>query len=430
MITLFITVLAGVLTTELALGADWPQWRGPNRSDITPESSGWPDSWPPEKLWSKNVGRGCTSPIIVDGRLYVMGWNGEGNLKKNPVGTDTIYCLDARIGEELWKQTYSCRYQGRVRAGDLGRYGGPSSTPAFDPQTEYLYTLSIDGDFRCWDAKQKGRLVWSKNFYDEYKVPQRPNVGGGIRDYGFTSSPLIQDDLAIAEVGDDEGTVMAFDKRTGKSVWASSCVEPAGHTSGPISLTVQGASCVANLALRKLVVMRVDKEHGGEMIAEYPWQTDYGCNIPTPAVLDDKIILTSGYNHKNTVLLEISSTGAREKWNSKRNFSAVCSPVIYKGCVYMVDGALKCFDLETGQLKWKGGKFGHGSCLITSGDNKIIVFGKGRLVLIDALPPDNQYHELSRVEGIVPDVCYPHVVLSDGIICGKDKAGNLVCLSL
>ncbi len=113
-VALGMAMFVGLSAAKVALGADWLQWRGQNRNDIAQESSGWPDSWPPKKLWSKTVGRGCTSPIIVDGRLYVMGWHGEGNLKKNPVGTDTIYCLDALTGAELWKQTYSCRYQGRV----------------------------------------------------------------------------------------------------------------------------------------------------------------------------------------------------------------------------------------------------------------------------------------------------------------------------
>ncbi|MBM3237787.1 hypothetical protein FJZ31_15975 [Candidatus Poribacteria bacterium] len=440
MVILSITVFALIDATTVALGADWPQWRGPNRKDITPESSGWPDSWPPKRIWSKNVGRGCTSPIIVDGRLYVMGWQGEGNLRENPIGTDTVYCFNALTGEELWKQTYSCRYQSRVRTGDEGAYGGPSSTPAFDPQTGYLYTLSIDGDLRCWNTKQKGQLVWPKNFYDEYNIPQRPppsspspHAGregvGGQRDYGFTSSPLIQGDLVIVEVGDNEGTVMAFNKRTGQRQWRSTCNEPAGHTSGPVSLTVQGISCLANLTLRKLVVMRTDKGHEGQTMAEYDWQTDYANNIATPAVFDNQIVLTSSQNVSSTCLVEVSLNGVREKWRT-REHSQVSSPVIYKGCIYLADGSFKCLDFETGQLKWKGGNFDHGSCLITAGDDKVIAFGRGKLVLIEAFPADNQYHELSSVKEIVPDVCYPHVVLSDGIICCKDKAGNMVCFSL
>jgi len=429
MVILGIIVFTGICVSKVALGADWPQWLGLNRNGLTPESSGWPDRWPPKRLWSKNVGRGCTSPIIVDGRLYVMGWQGDGNPGENPIGTDTLYCFNALTGEEFWKQTYPCRYQGRLRTGDEGQYGGPSSTPTFDPQTGYLYTFSIDGDLRCWDTKQEGQLVWSKNFYDEYNVPRRPDVGKGQRDYGFTSSPLIQNNLVIVEVGSDEGTVMAFNKMTGQRQWRSSCVEPAGHTSGPVSLTVQGISCLANLTLRKLVVMRTDKDHEGQTIAEYGWQTDYANNIATPAVFDNQILLTSSHNVSSTCLVEISLDGAHEKWRT-REHSQVSSPVIYKNYVYIADGPFKCLDLETGQLKWKGGSFDHGACLITAGDDKVIAFGRGKLSLIEAFPSDNQYHELSSVKEIVPDVCYPHVVLSNGIICCKDKAGNMVCFSL
>ena len=128
-------------------------------------------------------------------------------------------------------------------------------------------------------------------------------------------------------------------------------------------------------------------------------------------------------------MIEISLSGAEKKWEVK-DFSQVCSPVIHNGCIYMASGPLRCLDLATGQRKWQGGNFGHGSCLITAGDNKVIAFGNGQLVLAEAYPSDGQYHELSHVKDIVPDICYPHVILSNGIICCKDKAGNMVCFSI
>ena len=426
-------LMSGALLCGVALGAapaDWPQWRGPDRSGVTPEKSGWPKGWPPKRLWGRNVGRGCTSPIIAGGRVYVMGWQGRGSGRGNPVGTDVVRCLDARSGKELWKQTYRCRYQGRVRTGDTGQYGGPNSTPTFDPQTKYLYTLSVDGDFRCWDTGRKGRPVWSANFYDRYKVPRRPDAGGrsSRRDFGFTSSPLIQGDLVIVEVGDDEGTVMAFDKRTGRRRWASASREPAGHTGGPVALTVRGVPCLANLSLRKLIVMRTDKGHEGTTVAEYDWQTHYACNIPTPAVSGSQVVLTSGYNRRRAELIEISLSGARRKWRSTY-YSLVCTPVIHKGRIYSVDGSAKCLDLASGRLRWKGGSFGHGSCVVT-GDDKLIVFGRGRLVLLDASPAATAYRELGRVDRVVRDTCYPRVAFADGLICCKDKGGNLVVFSV
>lgn len=65
------------------------------------------------------MGKGCTSPIIAGGRLYVMGWNGQA-ARRGAAGEDAVYCLNAADGVEIWKQTYPSPYQGRVRTGDEG----------------------------------------------------------------------------------------------------------------------------------------------------------------------------------------------------------------------------------------------------------------------------------------------------------------------
>jgi len=319
------------------LADDWPQWLGPDHNAVTPESSGYPSGWPPKRLWNKNVGKGCTSPILAGGRLYTMGWSGGG--RGNPLGTDAVLCLDARTGAEHWRRTYPCRYQSRIRTGDTSAYGGPSSTPTFDPETGYLYTLSIDGHLCCWDTKRRGAPVWAMNFHEAYKIPQRPDVGRGKRDYGHPGSPLLVGDQVAVEVGDDSGTVMAFDKKTGR--------------------------------------------------------------------------------------LEVSLNGGiRQRW-SVRDHSKVCTPVIYKGRIFTVDGTLKCLDLATGRRVWSGGQFGNGSVLVTAGDDRLIVFGKGTFALLDAL--GGGYRELARVDKLLRGICYPHVTLAGGILAVKDRDGNLIC---
>ena len=58
-----------LLMTPWALAAaDWPQWLGPSSDGVSTENSGWPKGWPPERLWGRNVGAGCTSPIMAGGR--------------------------------------------------------------------------------------------------------------------------------------------------------------------------------------------------------------------------------------------------------------------------------------------------------------------------------------------------------------------------
>ncbi len=422
-------VLAVVIAGPAASAADWPGFRGPRHNGISPEGSGYPNAWPPKQLWKANVGRGCTSPIVAAGCVYVMGWRGEKG-RGNPVGQDTVFCYEAQTGELLWKRSYPSRYQGRHRTGDTGAYGGPSSTPSLDTESGLLYTLSIDGELRCWDVTKEGRSVWSVNFYDKYKIPRRPAVTRrGVRDYGYSSSLVLYKDLVIAEVGDDDGLLMAFDKAGGKRVWTSRAGGFAGHNAGPVPMKVNGVPCVASLTIRKLLVVRIDGSNAGTTVAEYEWATDFANNIAAPAVTGNRLTLSSGYNQSRTALLEVGKDSMRRIWTSKHH-TKVCTPVIYKGNIYFTENRIKCLDLKTGKLKWQGDRAGRGSCLITAADDKLLAFGNRTLTLAEADAKDGKYRRLAQIKGICSDVCYPHIALSDGLLLCKDRAGNLVCFSL
>ncbi len=397
----------------------WPQWRGPRHNGVTGESSNWPVGWPPKRLWSANVGTGCTSPIIAEGRVFVMGWAGA---KRDALGTDSVYCFDCRTGREIWRQSYSARYQGRMRAGDTEAYGGPLATPAFDPATGRLYTLGVDGELRCWDGRGDGQLVWAKKLYELFKIERRPDVGGGQRDYGFTCAPLIQGDLLIVQVGDAGGTVAAFDKQTGQLRWRSEHAGPAGHSGGIVPLRVGATDALAVLTLRELVLIR---PADGKTIASHPWQTDCGCNLPTPAVDGSKVLLTSGYNQSKAVLLDFASGRTRQVWQSDA-FATVASPVIAGKRAFLINDRLQCLDLDNGKVLWKGGRLGHGSCVATA-DGRLIVFGNGRLVLVDATA--NVYRELAVAENLVKGTCYPQLAVASRAIVCKDRDGRIVCLS-
>src|SRR4051812_9107040 len=85
---------------------NWPHWRGPARNGLSPETSGWNEkAWPPQKpAWSRGVGAGASSPLVVGDRVFVMGWRGE---------QDVVSCLDATSGRELWKAAYKAPQYGR-----------------------------------------------------------------------------------------------------------------------------------------------------------------------------------------------------------------------------------------------------------------------------------------------------------------------------
>jgi len=404
---------------------DWPHWRGPNGNGIVSEDSGWEKGvWPPkEPLWQAHVGLGASSPLVVDGRLYTMGWDGK---------SDNVLCLDAATGKELWRVSYPCRKYGRYAVGDTGLYAGINSTPEYDVETGYLYTLSVDGDLNCWNTKESGRKVWGTNLYDKYQMPQRPPVErSGRRDYGYTTAPLVYGDWVIVEVGGKEGDLMAFSKRTGERVWASQSRDLAGHTAGLALMTVEGIPCVVALTHSNLLVARLDKGREGQTVAEYPYQTHYANSIASPAVYEDSVLITSAYNHRTMTRLKISLKGATRVWEQKYA-SGVGTPVIYNNHVYSAWQKVRCLDFATGDQLWEGRSGGAaGSCIVT-GDGRLIVWvNKGDLHLVETADRSpNAFKALASKKGIFRREVWPHVVLSDGRLYCRDRDGNLACFSL
>ena len=406
------------------LADDWPHWRGPRRSDVVAERSGYrAGDWPiGEAVWSADVGQGASSPLVVGGRVYAQGWRD---------GRESIVCLDAATGRELWKQSYKCPKYGRRATGDEGLYSGPSSTPEYDATTKRLFTLSVDGDLNCWEA-ERGRHLWELNLYDQYDVPRRPRHGrSGLRDYGYTTSPLVHRDWVIVEVGDDEGTLMGFDVRDGRRVWTSECRDPAGHTGGPAPITVEGVPCVAAMTYEGLLVARLDAGHEGRTVARYPWSTDFANNIASPAVEGNSVLITSSYNRHAICRLDVTLQGANKVWEQPLA-SKVCSPVIYDGHVYWAWQQVHCLDFATGAERFSGGSFGDaGSCIVT-GDAKLIVWGgRGKLALVEtAAAAPREYRELAvRDLGLNADA-WPHVVLADRRLFCKDRQGRVQCFAI
>jgi outer membrane protein assembly factor BamB len=413
-------LLAGTL---VARAEDWPHWRGPSRDGKTGEASLWQGTkWvQPQPLWTKVVGLGSTSPLVVDGRLYVAGWHD---------GKDHLQCLDAATGKNLWTQSYACPQYGRKATGDEGLYGGPTGTPEYDPQTKWLYTLSVDGDLQCWDTAADGKRVWGLNLYEQFDPPQRPRFGrSGHRDYGYTTAPLVHGDWLLVEVGDDEGTLYAFDKRTGKVAWKSECRDEAGHTGGPMPIAVEGVSCVAVLTCKHLVVMRLDAGHEGETVGQYEWWTDFANSIATPTVVGNEILITSDYNRHALVKLRMTLAGISEVWKQPYP-SKVCSPVVHDGHIYLAWEKVRCLDWETGKLHWEGGPFGDDGSCIATGDGRLVVWGHGKLALAETAERSaNAYRELAAIENLSQSDCWPHVVLAGGRIYCMDRLGKIMCFA-
>ena len=421
-----LSLLIFLSATVPALSADWPHWRGLSRNDVSSEPSGWDGkTWIRGTLWDAAVGEGSSSPVVVADRVYLTGWSDN---------RDTLFCVDGDTGTEQWRQSYPSPRFGRFAVGDQSLYSGACSTPEFDSATGLLFTLGVDGDLNAWDTATKGRQVWSLNLYDRYGAKRRPEVAvrrKTQRDYGYTSSPLVIGDHLIVEVGGPKGNLVGFDKRTGGELWKSENHDEAGHNGGPVPITVDGVPCVAVLTLRNLVVTRIDGNNAGKSVAVYPWTTDFGNNIATAAVFGNSVIITSAYNHVAMCRLKVTLSGATKVWENELA-SGVCSPLIHDGHVYWAWQGVHCVDFETGKQLWSGGKVGsQGSCILTGDDRLIVYANKGDLALVEtAKRSPGKYTQLAAETIFSKTDAWAHVVLSNGRLICRDRAGSVRCITV
>jgi outer membrane protein assembly factor BamB len=280
-----------VLSSPCSLAADWPQWRGTNRDGISPET-GLLKSWPkegPKLVWQANIGgAGYGCPVIVGERIYITG--AEDDLKGQ---REFALCLKTQDGTTVWKKELP---------GGEGRYNtdwgsGPRSTPTVDG--EYLYVLGARGDLSCLKTSD-GTQVWAVNLVKDF--------GGGIPNWGYSESILIDGDKLVCTPGGQQGSLLALDKRTGKKIWQSTELKDGAAYASIIAADVAGtrqyitqtsAAAVGVEAATGKLLWRVNQLQRAVAV------------IPTPVVHDDLAFFTSGYG-AGCELLKIEKTGAGE----------------------------------------------------------------------------------------------------------------------
>src|SRR4051812_24780478 len=160
-----------------ALAADWPQYRGSDRSNVSPDK-GLLKEWPkdgPKLVWkATGVGQGFSSVSVAGGRVYTMG---------NKDGNAYLFAIDRKKGgSPLWEA-------------DLGPDNNRSSpgtrcTPTVDG--DRVYGLSAAGDLVCVEAAT-GKLKWKKSFSKDYK--------GSVGGWKYAESPLIDGDRLVCTPG-------------------------------------------------------------------------------------------------------------------------------------------------------------------------------------------------------------------------------------
>ena len=143
----------------------------------------------------------------------------------------------------------------------------------------------------------------------------------------------------------------------------------------------------------------------------------------------NRLVLSAGYG-TGAVGLELQRTDkgftAQERWRNKFLKNKFTSSVLHNSHLYGLDeDILVCLDAETGERRWKDGRYGYGQVLLASG-HLIILCGDGDLALVQALP--DRHVELARLPAIKGKT-WNHPALAGGKLLVRN-AIEMACFDL
>jgi outer membrane protein assembly factor BamB len=462
--------VASVLTERSCQAADWPQFLGPTANGISTET-GLLDKWPtngPPLIWEKVVGTGYSAPS-VRGNLLVLHHRFRDD--------EIVEAFDADTGKNRWRYAYPSSFQD-----PYGYNNGPRCAPVLSSNS--CYTFGAEGKLLCLELAT-GKKVWERDTAKDWNVPDAF--------FGVGSTPILEGELLIVMVGGQPNSgVVAFDARTGKTVWESvgqkswqgqpmigwpgerqvnwaTWWKQASYAT-PVAATIQNKRHV--LCLMRQGLVSLDPKTGEVNFSRwFQSQLNDSVNAMDPVVVDDLVFFSAAYYRVGSVLLRVKANGKsfEEVWRSPREMRETdpktgalvppvlelhwMTPIYHDGYLYAFSGRnepdahFRCVELKTGKLMWDRDEswpghpppslkaqpkvYGRGSAILA--DGKLIVLGEGGLLGLFKVNP-KQAEEISRWQ--VPELyfpCWAAPILANKRLylrSGQHGACRLVCLNL
>jgi len=358
-------------TVTAGTTAEWPGYRGPARDGSVPGvriATDWSAS-PPVELWRRPIGPGVSSFAVGGALLFTQEQRGDDEI---------VASYSVTTGEPVW------RHRDAARFWDSHVGAGPRATPALSGGR--VYTLGASGIVNALAAAD-GTVVWSRiaTSDTDRKAPE----------FGFTSSPLVVEDLVIVAVA---GQLVAYDTATGEPRWLGP--NGGGGYSSPHLLTIGG---VAQVLLLTGTGATSVAPADGALLWEHEWAGD---SYLQPALTSDGDVLIGDVELMPNGMLRLAVThgpdgwSVDERWRSRGLKPHFNDFVVHQGHAFGFDGSiLACIDLEDGERIWKGGRYGHGQLvLLRDRDVLLVLTERGELALVAATPQG--FTELARFPAI------------------------------
>jgi outer membrane protein assembly factor BamB len=382
-------LVCGVAATVEDAG-NWPNWRGPGLDGSSP-ATGLPAKWSRTEgiLWRTQMpGPGNSTPVLWGDRMFLTSVDSES-------GTVLAMCVEAGSGDVLWKHRH-----GKIRR--RGRNDSTSPSPVTDG--ERVVFMFGSGELVGYD--HAGKRLWRRDLKEEF--------GALSWLFGYGASPLLHNGRLYVQMmrrpkqGAGEPFLLALDPDDGKDLWRHRREAEAVGESWESYMT---PTIHASESGERIVLVGADAITGHDPeTGRERWRYTYNAQrrrnwrmVPTP-VSDGERLYTTLPRGGSLVALrpreETAPLSERRDWVVSRYASDVCSPLLYRGKLYVLDGnrrVLTCLDPATGDQIWRG-ELGRGGTIRsspTAADGKIYFIDESGLVYVVAA--EEEFRVLSEI---------------------------------
>ncbi|MGH7955536.1 MAG: PQQ-binding-like beta-propeller repeat protein [Opitutaceae bacterium] len=377
---------------------DWPQWRGPDRSDVSKETGllkFWPEGGP-KRIWLfENAGNGYSGPAIAKGKLFTIGTRD---------GNEILLVLDANTGKELLTAKV-----GAVLDNDWG--DGPRGTPAVDG--DRVYALSGPGNLVCVSIVN-GKTLWQVSMKD---------LGGKRPNWGYTESVLVDGPQVLCTPGGEKGAVAALDKMTGKVLWQSKEFTEPAHYSSIVPAQINGAAQYVQRTQKSVVGL---SPRDGKLL----WETSFPGRtavIPTPIVRGNEVYVTAGYGSGSKMVRIEPGNKVTIVYENKVMKNHHGGVILVGDHLYgYADPGWGCQDFNTGESVWNHRGLGKGAVGYADGMLYCLEESSGTVALVEASPKGWKEHgrfkldpqtKIRSARGRI----WTHPVISNGKLYLRDQ---------
>jgi len=364
---LLLIILIAPIVAQAGDKTGWPCFHGPRRDNLSAETGllqAWPDEGP-RLLWTNSdIGHGYSTVAIAGGRIFTAGM-----IKKQTYVT----ALDMD-GRKLWQSLNGQSWEASARQSWAVPYSGSRGTPTVDG--EVVYHLSELGRLAAFDI-ETGKEQWNLELLKSFEA-ERP-------EYGYSESVLIDGDKLFCCPGGKKGYAAAFDKGTGRMLWANTEIkDPAGNCSA-VAATINRVEQIITMSQRRVLSFEPDS---GSLL----WQFEFGNkreNSCTDVIVSDGLVFASSGYGGGCILLRPKRQAdgkfsVEQVWRSELLDNHHGGVVLLDGHLYGAGHESRgwfCLDFMTGKKLWQSP--GKGS-LTYAEDRLYCLDEKGTLSLIGA----------------------------------------------